>query len=324
MVGEMDCDDIEDEDSEMEDEEEEEEDDESEDSDAYVYGDDELYEKPLKKGQAPPPEEPKMKKRKKNDTSANPLLVEMGEDGAVNDDENVSAVKKAKQWYQKDIFKDVDETEDNDVDDDYDIEQMLTNFKKKGGKVLKKPEEEVTEVANEDDQKDAEEESGEEGESTDEESDAEDDDSSGDEEIDDRSISQGKPKQEPEAKSQKKNGFEIAKQDYLGPEELAMGMAMATSKKRKRDIIESAYNRYTFNDENLPAWFTDDENKHTYRQVPVTREEVEQYKQRMRELNARPIKKVIEAKAKKKSKMIMKLNRARKKAQGILDSNDTS
>merc|ERR1712142_514805 len=40
----------------------------SEDSDAYVYGDDELYEKPPKKGQAVV-EEPKLKKRKKNDTS---------------------------------------------------------------------------------------------------------------------------------------------------------------------------------------------------------------------------------------------------------------
>merc|ERR1712180_126471 len=84
--------------------------DESEDSDAYVYGDDELYEKPPKKGQASA-EEPKLKKRKKSDTSENPLLVEMGDGGPNN--EAVSTVKKAKQWYQKDVFKDV---EDDDVD----------------------------------------------------------------------------------------------------------------------------------------------------------------------------------------------------------------
>merc|ERR1711962_221433 len=152
------------------------------------------------------------------------------------------------------------------------------------------------------------------------------DNSSDDEiEIDDRSISLGKKKgNEMKTNREKKDGFELVKQEHLGPEELAMGMAMATSKKRKRDIIEMAYNRYTFNDENLPAWFVEDENKHTFRHVPVTREEVEQYKQRERELNARPIKKVIEAKAKKKSKMLSKLNRARKKAQGILDSTETS
>merc|ERR1712025_345623 len=66
------------------------------------------------------------------------------------------------------------------------------------------------------------------------------------------------------------------------------------------------------------------ENKHNIRQVPITREEVEFYKQRMRNLNARPIKKVIEAKAKKKSKMLDKLDKVRKKAQGILDAAETS
>jgi len=321
-VGEMDCDDIEEEEESESEDEDEGDSDDSEDSDAYVYGDDELYEKRPKKG-LPPPEEPKLKKRKKNDTSANPLLVEMNEGEGENNAENVGAVKKAKQWYQKDVFKDVDDTGDNEVADDYDIEQMLMNFKKKGGKVLQKPQEANPEVK-QDKEKDGEDEEDGDDSSDDEESDAE-DDSSSDEEVDDRSISQGKSKEvQPEVKNQKKNGFEIAKKEYLGPEELAMGMAMATSQKRKRDIIEGAYNRYTFNDEGLPAWFTEDENKHTYRQVPVTREEVEEYKQRMRELNARPIKKVIEAKAKKKSKLVMKLNRARKKAQGILDSTETS
>merc|ERR1712150_215952 len=129
-----------------------------------------------------------------------------------------------------------------------------------------------------------------------------------------------------EQNEKNKKGFEIApqQQQYLDPEELALGTALVTSKKRRRDIIDAGYNRYTFNDEGLPAWFTEDENKHVYRQAPVTREEVEYYKERMRELNAKPIKKVIEAKAKKKSKMISKLNKVRKKAQGILDSTNES
>jgi len=327
----------EEEESDLEMESGEEDSDESEDSDAYVYGDDELYEKPPKKGIVA--EEPKMKKRKKMDTSENPLLVEM-EEGGERSDEAASAVKKAKQWYQKDTFKDVDDKDNEEVDDDYDIEQMLLNFKKKGGKVLEKAPE-STETQGEDEkmaeenevdgasdkEEDVEEEekiSSDEGSETEDE---EDSDSDYESEIDDRSISVGKTKDKPsegKTKEEKKSGFEVVEQGYLGPEELAMGTAMATSKKRKRDMIEMAYNRYTFNDDNLPAWFTDDENKHTYRHVPVTREEVEVYKQRQRELNARPIKKVIEAKAKKKSKMLSKLNRARKKAQGILDSTEVS
>jgi len=329
----------------------------SEDSDAYVYGDDDLYEKqPKRKQEEVIDSQPKLKKRKKEDVSENPLLVEMDEDEDENNDTNktedksTAAVKRAKQWYQKDIFKEVendgvdgDDDDGDEEDDDYDIDQMLMNFKRKGGKVVEKasdhngdadvvkPKQDSENITSEnvddldaDDDDDADDDS----DDADDDDCSDEDDSDYESEIDDRSISQGKKTKESinsgDTKEQKESDFEIAKDNHLSAEELAIGTAMVTSKRRRRDIIEMAYNRYSFNDEGLPKWFTEDENKHTYRQVPVTREEVEQYKQRERELNARPIKKVIEAKAKKKSKLVMKLNRARKKAQGILDSTETS
>jgi len=99
---------------------------------------------------------------------------------------------------------------------------------------------------------------------------------------------------------------------------------MKTSRKRKRDIIDDSYHRYSYGNEKLPQWFAEDEAKHKRRPLPITKEEVEMYKQRQREINARPIKKVIEAKAKKKDKMLKKLEKVRKRAEGVLEASDTS
>lgn len=53
----------------------------------------------------------------------------------------------------------------------------------------------------------------------------------------------------------------------------------------------------------VPEWFLDDERKHRKKPVPVTREMVEEYKQKWKEIDARPIKRVAEAKARKKRRV---------------------
>lgn len=72
-------------------------------------------------------------------------------------------------------------------------------------------------------------------------------------------------------------------------------------------VIRSVFSppRYTFNEDEgeLPEWFVQEEKQHRIRQLPIDKKEVEHYRKRWREINARPIKKVAEAKARKKRRV---------------------
>lgn len=50
----------------------------------------------------------------------------------------------------------------------------------------------------------------------------------------------------------------------------------------------------------------------------------EEYKNRLQDINARPIKKVVEAKARKKKRMIKKMERAKKKVEAVMENADMS
>jgi hypothetical protein len=53
----------------------------------------------------------------------------------------------------------------------------------------------------------------------------------------------------------------------------------------------------------LPKWFVDEEKQHCRASLPVTKELVERYKAKMKEINQRPTKKVAEAKGRKKRRV---------------------
>lgn len=110
----------------------------------------------------------------------------------------------------------------------------------------------------------------------------------------------------------------------LDPEGLAIGALMVQSKKKREDLIESGYNRWAHNDDNLPDWFMADEAKYCQKTLPITKDMVEVYRSKLKEINSRPIKKIAEAKARKKKRALKKLEKARKKAEGITDLSDVT
>lgn len=96
------------------------------------------------------------------------------------------------------------------------------------------------------------------------------------------------------------------------------------NKKQRENLIDDAYNKYMFHDDGLPKWFLDEEKKHRVPVKPVTKEEIDEMKRQFREINARPAKKVAEAKARKKRAAYKKLEKVRKKANTISDQADIS
>eukprot|EP00163_Fabomonas_tropica_P026491 TRINITY_DN487_c0_g1_i1.p1 TRINITY_DN487_c0_g1~~TRINITY_DN487_c0_g1_i1.p1 ORF type:complete len:873 (-),score=307.39 TRINITY_DN487_c0_g1_i1:131-2749(-) len=109
-------------------------------------------------------------------------------------------------------------------------------------------------------------------------------------------------------------------------EALALGRRLMTEAKQREELIDKSYNRFAFNDneEILPAWFKEDEEKHNVPEAPVTKDEVEMMKARMMELNARPIKKVAEAMARKKMRTMKRMEKVKSKASTILEQSELS
>ncbi|KAM1760178.1 hypothetical protein ACFX14_003091 [Malus domestica] len=95
-------------------------------------------------------------------------------------------------------------------------------------------------------------------------------------------------------------------------------------KKPREQMLDDAYNKYMFDDDGLPRWFLDEEKRHRQPIKPVTKEEINAMKAQFKEIDARPAKKVAEAKARKKRVAFRKLEKVRKKANTISDQPDIS
>lgn len=251
----------------------------------------------------------------KNETK-NPLLLDMGVSKKMKMD-------KQSKWFQKASFAGLDD----DIGDDLAFEKIssagsLKVQKQKSDTKQKKSEkkekiiEKKTKIDFEDDDF-----SGSEEDQINSESDSEIEDS--DDELL-GAMKKAKNMSNKATKTKTVNGIEVVPIDpslRLDEEGLAIGAEMIKSRKRKREIIDTGYHRYMFDDDNLPDWFSKDERKHMRRPQVVTKEQIEEYKLKQKSIDAAPIKKVAEAKGRKKRKELKRLESARKKA-NLITEND--
>lgn len=264
----------------------------------------------------------------KEEEGENPLLVPL-EEKAVLQEEQASL------WFSKDGFSGIED----DADEALEISQaqLLYESRRKGQQPLPAPSSVKTKRKPPPCQGEAPEGAGAPsgteaatgpgGEARDSSSDS---DSSSSEDEDTWKPRSQKQRRGPEAGDD--DGFEIvpiedpARHRILDPEGLALGAIIASSKKAKRDLIDDSFSRYTFNEDEgeLPEWFVQEEKQHRIRQLPLDKKEVEYYRKRWREINARPIKKVAEAKARKKRRMLKKLEQTKKKAEAVVNTVDIS
>lgn len=120
-----------------------------------------------------------------------------------------------------------------------------------------------------------------------------------------------------------KNQAKVKDYGLQTAEAVSMAHALVNRQMTKTDLVNQGFNRHSFNDKSgLPEWFLEDENKHYRSNMPLSKEAVEALRARQRALDARPIKKVAEAKARKKHRAALRLERAQKKADAINENAD--
>lgn len=101
---------------------------------------------------------------------------------------------------------------------------------------------------------------------------------------------------------------------------MTLAHQIATGEKSRDDLMNEGFNRYAFKDrDGLPEWFLDDEKKHDRPHRPISAAAAAAIKEKLRALNARPIKKVQEAKDRKKFKAAQRLEKLRKKSAMLAD-----
>ena len=115
--------------------------------------------------------------------------------------------------------------------------------------------------------------------------------------------------------TREKQGYESMDSDDIAETRILARKMLR--KKDRSEIIEASYNRFSSheNPDTLPSWFVEDESKHRFSTFyNPTKEEIAVEKEAIKAYNARPSKKVEQAKARKKKRLAKAMEKIKKKA----------
>ncbi|KAK4554434.1 AdoMet-dependent rRNA methyltransferase spb1 [Recurvomyces mirabilis] len=112
--------------------------------------------------------------------------------------------------------------------------------------------------------------------------------------------------------------------DIITAEAMTLAHALASGKITRHQMEDDNFTKYSHRDvDGLPDWFLDDEGKHSRPARPISAAAAAAIKEKTRALNARPIKKVREAKARKILRTARRIEKLKKKSEGLAEGDET-
>lgn len=117
--------------------------------------------------------------------------------------------------------------------------------------------------------------------------------------------------------------------DLITAEAMTLAQSLASGQVKSSDMVDDSFNKHAFlgdpaNSYGLPEWFLDDEKSHSKPHMPTTKAAAQAIREKLRALNARPIKKVREAKGRKKMRAAARLEKLKKKSALLLEDEGIS
>ncbi|KAI8298871.1 AdoMet-dependent rRNA methyltransferase [Colletotrichum sp. SAR11_240] len=230
------------------------------------------------------------------DDGDKPLVTDLD-----NTAEDGDLSKRARNFFSQDIFKDIPGVLDEPEDDGMDGVEYTkgADSDEEEARPSKKAQKDEKKKAKEDKKKTVEKE--------------EEDESS--ESEDDGGFEVVKHNEEDWENQEKRKADGRLDIDIITAEAMTLAHQLATGQKTKHDVIDDGFNKHALKDrDGLPDWFIDDEGRHDKPHKPITKAAAAAIREKLRAYNARPIKKVREAKARKKFKAAQRLEKLKKKS----------